>query len=65
MMYNKMKSKQKRFASEHVKKKQIILFRVLENIQKLVIKNEELKQKEIKFKDDCRQEMTRLQAEIR
>lgn len=39
--------------------------RILENIQKLVIKNEELKQTEIQFKDQCRQEMARIQREIK
>lgn len=39
--------------------------RVLENIQKLVIKNEELKQAEVAFKDQCRQEMARIQREIK
>ncbi len=40
-------------------------FRILENIQKLVLKNEELKQKEVAFKDQCRQEMARIQREIK
>lgn len=39
--------------------------RILENIQKLVLKNEELKQAEIVFKDQCRQEMAKIQREIK
>ncbi|KAG4076761.1 hypothetical protein HA402_009107 [Bradysia odoriphaga] len=38
---------------------------ILDNIQKLVIKNEELKQAEMVFKDQCRQEMARIQREIK
>ncbi|KAJ6641760.1 Coiled-coil domain-containing protein 93, partial [Pseudolycoriella hygida] len=38
---------------------------ILDNIQKLVLKNEELKKAEIAFKDQCRQEMARIQQEIK
>lgn len=39
--------------------------RILENIQSLVIKNEELKMEEIKFKEQCRHELAKLQEDIR
>lgn len=37
---------------------------LLEKIQNLVIKNEELRQQETKFKEQCRQELMKLQKEI-
>lgn len=42
----------------------ILCFRVLDEIQKLVKKNEDLKQEELRYKEQCRQEMARLQQEI-
>lgn len=40
-------------------------FRVLQQIKDLVIKNEELKLQEIKFKEQCKIELAKLHQEIK
>lgn len=39
--------------------------RVLTNIQELVMKNETLKKQEVKYKEECREEMAKMQQQIR
>lgn len=41
------------------------VYRVLQNIQQMVVRNEELKQEELKYKEQCREEIARLEQEIR
>lgn len=38
--------------------------RLLAHIQQLVVRNEELKQQELKYKEQCRAEMAQLEQEI-
>ncbi|CAD7076776.1 unnamed protein product, partial [Hermetia illucens] len=38
--------------------------KVLEKIQQLVVENEQLKQEEVKYKEQCREELAKLQQEI-
>lgn len=47
------------------KQKNFHLHSVLANIQQLVIKNEDLKKQEVKYKEQCREEMAKIQQQIR
>lgn len=38
---------------------------VLQNVQQLVVRNEELKQQELKYKEQCREEIAKLEQDIR
>lgn len=38
---------------------------VLQNIQQMVVRNEELKQQELKYKEQCREEMAKFEQDIR
>lgn len=40
-------------------------FRLLEEVQELVLQNEKLKQQEIDFKDNCKKELVQLQSKIK